>query len=68
MKNVSISLMIAGLVMLLITGFSFITKKKIVDAGAGTIGDGDDADPCHDAHPTGATSTASDIGMSYAWR
>jgi uncharacterized membrane protein YdcZ (DUF606 family) len=33
MKNVGIVLVVIGIVMMLITGFNVITKKKVVDIG-----------------------------------
>jgi hypothetical protein len=33
MKNVGIVLVVLGIVMMLITGFNVITKKKVVDIG-----------------------------------
>lgn len=33
MKNLGIVLIVLGLIMMLITGFNFVTKKKVVDLG-----------------------------------
>jgi uncharacterized iron-regulated membrane protein len=33
MKNVGIVLVVLGIIMMLITGFNIITKKKVVDLG-----------------------------------
>lgn len=33
MKNVGLVLIIIGIVMMVITGFNFVTKKKVVDLG-----------------------------------
>lgn len=33
MKNLGIVLIVLGIVMMLITGFNFVTKKKVVDLG-----------------------------------
>jgi len=33
MKNIGIVLAVVGLIMVLITGFNFVTKKKVVDIG-----------------------------------
>lgn len=33
MKNFGILLILVGIVMMLITGFNFVTKKKVVDIG-----------------------------------
>lgn len=33
MKNLGIVLIVLGLVMMLVTGFNFVTKKKVVDLG-----------------------------------
>ena len=33
MKNLGIVLMVAGLIMVFITGFNLVTKKKVVDLG-----------------------------------
>jgi hypothetical protein len=34
MKNLGITLLIAGIIMTVFTGFNIITKKKVVDLGA----------------------------------
>lgn len=33
MKNLGIALIVIGLVMALVTGFSFVTKEKVLDVG-----------------------------------
>ncbi len=33
MKNLAIVLIVIGLIMIFITGFNFVTKKKVVDLG-----------------------------------
>ncbi len=33
MKNLGIILIVVGAVMMLVTGFNFVTKKKVVDIG-----------------------------------
>jgi hypothetical protein len=33
MKNLGIVLIVIGIIMVLITGFNFVTKKKVVDLG-----------------------------------
>lgn len=33
MRNLGIVLVVLGLVMMLVTGFNFVTKKKVVDLG-----------------------------------
>lgn len=33
MKNLGIVLVVLGIIMMLITGFNFVTKKKVVDLG-----------------------------------
>lgn len=33
MKNLGIVLIVLGIIMMLITGFNFVTKKKVVDLG-----------------------------------
>lgn len=33
MKNLGIVLIVIGIIMMLITGFNFVTKKKVVDLG-----------------------------------
>lgn len=33
MKNLGIVLVVIGIIMMLITGFNFVTKKKVVDLG-----------------------------------
>ncbi len=34
MKNLGIVLVVAGIVLMLITGFNFVTKKNVVDFGS----------------------------------